>query len=290
MPSRRTLSFVAAYLLIWFAALVLLVWRQHFELVEPLFLLVIVGGGFSLASWLLTRRIEPAMVDAPGVAPVLAYLLVIGAVVTWVFELMPSSQPLGDLTKTAVKLIVFVVVPAILFRTKVEWRWTGRHTVTLVSMALLLIGLQAAFGSGFRRMSESGVPAGKLLLIAPLALLWLALEAGVVEEYFFRTVLQTRLERALASPAGGICLTAVLFGLIHAPGMYLRTAGTNEALGANPSLLLVIGYSIVIISPTGLFFGILWSRTRSLALVVALHGIGDLVPDLLPFARHFHLA
>ena len=60
--------------------------------------------------------------------------------------------------------------------------------------------------------------------------------------------------------------------------MYLRTAGTNEALGPHPSLLLVIGYAIAPLSPTGLFFGVLWSRTGSLALIVALHGVADLVP------------
>jgi membrane protease YdiL (CAAX protease family) len=132
--------------------------------------------------------------------------------------------------------------------------------------------------------------AGEAFLIAPMALVWLAIQVGLVEEYFFRAVLQTRLEQALRSPAGGIALGAILFGLTHAPGMYLRTAATQEALGAHPSLLLVIGYSIVVLSPSGIFFGVLWSRTRSLALVVVLHAVTDLVPHLLPFARHFHLA
>ncbi len=289
MPSRRSLAFLVAYVAVWSASLGLLAIREHFELTEPLFMLIVVGGGFSFVAWLVTRRIEPAAVDAPGAMPVLAYLLVVAAIVTWVFELMPSAQPLGDITKTAVKLVVFVAIPALLFRTRFEWRWTPRHTAALVSMGTLLTLFQAAFGSGFRWMAESGVAPSRLLLIAPIALVWLSIEAGVVEEYFFRGVVQTRLERALATPAGGIVVTAFLFGLIHAPGLYLRTAGTNEALGAHPSLLLAIGYAIVILSPTGLFFGVLWSRTRSLPLVIALHGLSDLVPDLLPFARHFHL-
>jgi membrane protease YdiL (CAAX protease family) len=32
-------------------------------------------------------------------------------------------------------------------------------------------------------------------------------------------------------------------------------------------------------------FGVLWTRTRSLGLVVLLHGLTDLVPNLAPFAR-----
>jgi hypothetical protein len=41
----------------------------------------------------------------------------------------------------------------------------------------------------------------------------------------------------------------------------------------------------VVVSPVGLAFGVLWSRTRSLALVVVLHGWADLVPNLAGFVR-----
>ena len=39
------------------------------------------------------------------------------------------------------------------------------------------------------------------------------------------------------------------------------------------------------VSPIGLMFGVLWARTRSLLLVVLLHGWTDLVPNLAPFVR-----
>jgi membrane protease YdiL (CAAX protease family) len=46
-----------------------------------------------------------------------------------------------------------------------------------------------------------------------------------------------------------------------------------------------MAYAIVVVSPIGFMFGVLWTRTRSLGLVVLLHGFTDVVPNLAPFAR-----
>ena len=46
-----------------------------------------------------------------------------------------------------------------------------------------------------------------------------------------------------------------------------------------------IAYSIVMIAPAGIAFGVLWARTRSLLLIVTLHGTVDLIPQLAPFIR-----
>jgi membrane protease YdiL (CAAX protease family) len=120
-------------------------------------------------------------------------------------------------------------------------------------------------------------------------LLWLALEVGLVEEFFFRALLQTRLARLTGSELSGVIAASVLFGLVHVPGLYLRTAATQEALAASPSLASALAYSILITSVAGFFLGILWARTRNLAVVVVVHAAGDLIPNLLPFLRAWHL-
>jgi membrane protease YdiL (CAAX protease family) len=95
-------------------------------------------------------------------------------------------------------------------------------------------------------------------------------------------LLQSRLSAVLRSQLGGIVLMALLFGLAHAPGLYLRSGITHEGLGAHPSFLMAAGYSIVVISVAGFFLGVLWARTRNFALVVVIHAAGDLLPNLLP--------
>ncbi len=77
----------------------------------------------------------------------------------------------------------------------------------------------------------------------------------------------------------------MLFGLAHAPGLYLRGAHAMEGLSDPPTLAWAVAYSVAVISPAGLLFGTLWARTRSLGLVVLLHGHMDLLPNLAPFIR-----
>jgi hypothetical protein len=60
----------------------------------------------------------------------------------------------------------------------------------------------------------------------------------------------------LRSDVGGIALTSLLFGLAHAPGLYLRPGMTQEAVGAHP-WLMAVGYSIVITSVAGVLLGVL---------------------------------
>ncbi|GEM_PF-5583970 len=77
---------------------------------------------------------------------------------------------------------------------------------------------------------------------------------GLVEEFFFRTILQTRLSAYFKSEVAGVVLMAIIFGLAHAPGLIFRGAGEVERLGTSPSVLDSIAYTLVIMSTAGLFF------------------------------------
>lgn len=89
---------------------------------------------------------------------------------------------------------------------------------------------------------------------------------SLIEEFIFRGVIQTRLEKFLG-PAGGIILASFLFGIMHSSyGTYYEIAYTFLVGG-------IIGY----------FF----YRTRSLSLAVMIHGfinifLFGLIPHLGP--------
>jgi uncharacterized protein len=74
---------------------------------------------------------------------------------------------------------------------------------------------------------------------------------GLVEELVFRSILQTRMEEFLG-PAGGIFLSSLLFGVMH----------------SNYGTPYEMAYTFLI----GGFLGYLFYRTRSLPLVIMLHG------------------
>ncbi|MDR7666245.1 type II CAAX endopeptidase family protein [Methanosarcina sp. Z-7115] len=74
---------------------------------------------------------------------------------------------------------------------------------------------------------------------------------GLVEELVFRSILQTRMEEFLG-PAGGIFLSSLLFGVMH----------------SNYGTPYEMAYTFLV----GGFLGYLFYRTRSLPLVIMIHG------------------
>ena len=275
----------------------------NFDITEPLLVFTILGVGFSLAAWLFTLHVRP--LDYSVVSPrgelvtVAAWLLPVVAFVTWGLGLLHRyfpSDPEHAVMVLAAKLVVFVIFPAAVMRTHfgyglpqlvpISARTT--HLFTALGMSALLLAFQAVLGRGLRDIASAHVPAATLCYGLPLTFVWLALEAGVVEEFFFRVLLQTRLSAVLKSEWGAVVLTSLTFGLAHAPGIYLRTRLTQEGL-QHPSLLMAVGYSVVVVSVAGFFLGALWARTRNFALVVVVHAMGDLLPNLLPTLRSLRL-
>ena len=149
--------------------------------------------------------------------------------------------------------------------------------------------MQLVLGRGALRIREAGMTPAQIAVAAPLAFLYLCLEVGLVEEFFFRVLVQERIAAASGSDAAAVFAASVLFGLAHAPGLYLRGAGAFEGFAGPPSLLLSVAYSIVVMSVAGLFLGTLWARTRNLLLVVAVHAAADLVPQLVDVSRTLRL-
>ena len=164
-----------------------------------------------------------------------------------------------------------------------------REWLALAILCALVLVLQFTVGRGPKQIAllqaEWGWAPWQLALVAPLALAWMTLEAGLTEEFLFRALLQTRLEAWLRNRTAAILAMAVLFGLAHAPGYVLRGGHAAEGMAFAPDPLTATAYAIVVVSPIGFMFGVLWTRTRSLGLVVLLHGFTDLVPNLAPFAR-----
>jgi membrane protease YdiL (CAAX protease family) len=127
-----------------------------------------------------------------------------------------------------------------------------------------------------------------LIWAAPLSFLWIAVEAGLCEEFLFRAVLQSRLGAVLKSPLAAVPIAALLFALAHVPGLYLR--GTPETDGWSTDVVQVAAFTIASLSPIAILFGLIWARTRSLLLVVLLHGLVDVLPHLPEFLKTFGLA
>jgi uncharacterized protein len=301
LPAVVKSPFLLAYLALYIAILVALRVVEGFDVAEPIMVLLVIGVGFSAIAWWITRRSSPLPFSVKRPVPesvlLAGCLLLVTAYITWGLQAIQNdvhAEPLKSVVILATKLVVFVLVPFLLLRGL--WKYTPReitglsngwrrHLNVALWMSLLLVGFQVVFGRGPSEIQQSGLPWWSLALGAPFAYLWLILEVGLVEEFFFRVLIQSRLAALTKSETGGVVLMAVLFGLAHAPGMYLRTGSTLEALGPSPSLFMAVGYAIVVTSVAGFFLGVLWVRTRNLPVLMLVHAAGDLVPGLVGIVK-----
>jgi membrane protease YdiL (CAAX protease family) len=303
-PNSRGLVWLAGYLLLYAVCLLAMVRRGGFEAGDALAILAVLGAGFSLAAWLLTAGVKPLPYEVrrPGreSVAILLYLLPLTAFVAYGFTAIHRrvpGEPADSFVILVAKLLVFVVMPAWLISARFGYKLRqlapmstkASHMLVFAGMSLVLVIFQALAGRGWRDIADAHVPGETLLFGVPLVFLWLVLEVGVVEEFFFRVLLQSRLSAAIRSELGGIVLMSLIFGLVHAPGLYLRGNITQEGLPAHPSLWMALGYSIVITSVAGFFLGVLWARSRNFLLLILVHAATDLLPNTLPTLRAFHI-
>ena len=294
---------VALYVALYGLTLLALHIFEHFAPGEALIVLVVLGGVLPALAWWLTRHSEclhlTAHRPAREAALLVAYLVVVSFVLVFGFDAVHriEVEPLHSLSLLAVKLATFVVLPVVLLiegggcsaGELFPFSLRGRSLLPALWMSLAILAMQAVAGRGLRDLQAARLPASTLLLAAPLSFAWLLLEVGLVEEFFFRALLQERLASVLGSRWGGLVAGALLFGLVHAPGFYLRPARTMELLGDHPSLLMAVGYAVVMTSVAGLLMGMLWMRTKNLAVVILVHAAGDWLQGVVPFVTAFHL-
>ncbi|MPM56148.1 hypothetical protein SDC9_102949 [bioreactor metagenome] len=114
----------------------------------------------------------------------------------------------------------------------------------------IILGL--LFGAGEYFIIETNYLIPDLSIISLLILiLIMVFLVGLIEEIVFRSILQNRLEMFLGS-RGGVIVTSILFGLMH--------SGYGN--------IVEIFYTFLI----GFIIGYLFYKTRSLPLVVMIHG------------------
>jgi uncharacterized protein len=301
---RLAPAILAGYLLLYGGALFAMHSGSGFDITESLFALAVLAGGFSGLAWLLTIGITPLSYVVSDrtkeLTTVALYGLFVVLFVSWGFDLVhkaASPGPIDAIAILAAKLAVFVAIPAALMKARFGYSFArlapasgaARHISAAVGISALLLVFQGVFGRGLRDLAAAHLSSTMIGLGVPLTLLWVFTGSRSCGRVFFRALLQTRISAVIRSEVTAVVLTSLAFGLMHAPGLYLRTNLTQEGLPAHPSLFMAMGYSIVITSSAGFLFGVLWARTRNFAVIVVAHGMADLLPNVLPTLRSIRL-
>ncbi len=275
--------------------------RKTFPFGEALPVMLIIGVGFTAAVALLVPEGTGTVPDsnAGELTFVLAYLVF----VTILLVLgMPPWMPKGwethflkkKIFTGGYKVLVYVIVPLIATRLFWQAEWatlgfsSGDVASQLRSAGLLFIlfgGFNLLLGGAAAPIRARKYSGKQVALGFSIGLLWNIIETGLVEEFFFRAFLQTRLITLFDSPLAGICVASLLFGLAHVPGLYLRKGGESSPLGEHPTLLNAILYGILVLSTAGWFTGLLYWRTQSLLAPILVHAGVDAVASTVEFIK-----
>jgi membrane protease YdiL (CAAX protease family) len=296
--STRAAKFVSAYLVLWGAATAYLA-AKGADWTLPAISLAVFGFALPLLSLPLTAKAA-----APKIAvarPKLELWAVLGFLgfyavffLGWGMSATRAVFPAGreqDLLVLAVKLLVHVAAPALLLAAlgaKIAPLFSFRlglwvFWLPLVVLGAGILGVLCYVSPALSEIEAVHAPVLTLLWAAPLSFVWLAIEAGLCEEFLFRAVLQTRLAAVLRTEAGAVVAGALLFALAHVPGLYLR--GHPGVDGYSPDPVRVIAFTVGVLSPVAVLFGTLWARTRNLLLIVLLHAAVDVLPNLSDFVK-----
>lgn len=290
---------VTAYAVIYLIALLLAIWkRKSFPLSESVMVILIVGIGFTGLVYAATLWVKSTpitdQVPTGQFAFTLAYLLCIAILL--VFRVVPQRWKetfvREKIPTLLYKLIVFVMLPIAVLRLFWNSSWTNLgfspgdvhgQLLAVVALTIFFGGFNLFVGSAAAPIRARQFSGRQLTFGFLITFIWNIFEVGLVEEFFFRGFIQTRMINFFGSPLSGICLASLLFGLAHAPGIYLRGGDKQGPLGEHPSLLNSLLYAIIVLSPAGWFTGLLFWRTQSLLAPILIHAAMDTVAHTAEF-------
>ena len=294
----RAAALVAVYLLLWIAATAYLA-AKGADWTLAAISLVVFGGALPLLGIALTQKAVPPPITVNRPTLELCALLVFLSLYAvgflgWGMSATRAALPAGreqELLVLVVKLLVHVAAPALLLGAlgaKISPLFNSGVQVAgfwppLLVLGAVILGVLCVVSPALHEIEALHVSAATLAWAAPATFVWLAIEAGLCEEFLFRAVLQTRLTAVLRTEAGAVVTGAVLFALAHVPGLYLRGHPGVDGYSSDP--IQVIAFTIAVLSPVALLFGTLWARTRSLLLIVLLHAAVDVLPNMPDFVH-----
>jgi len=297
-------------LILYVGAFAVLLQNKSFEATDAVVVLIVFGIVFPFIAWIATCRAIPLSISLRTskiqLIILISYILLLSVYLIggpqWIDQHLPSSWIESARIKffitLAKKLVVFVLVPFAIFRFGFGYRicdfgiqsqglraLCGNHLPVVLLVGGAFLAFQYFFSGGGAAFRHEHFTSYQLLLGLPLCFIWLLVEAGLIEEFFFRALVQSHLASALKSEVSGVALMSLIFGLAHAPGFIFRHAGEVEGLGSNPSALDAVAYSIVVLAVSGVTFGVIWARTKNLFAVMLIHAAGDLLPNFASFVK-----
>jgi hypothetical protein len=85
------------------------------------------------------------------------------------------------------------------------------HLPVVVAVSVAFLAFQYFVSGGGASFRQGHFTFYQLFLGLPLCFIWLFIEAGLVEEFFFRALVQSRFAAAFESEVSGIVMMSLIF-------------------------------------------------------------------------------
>ncbi len=281
-----------------------MVQKEGIDIGEILATALVIGVFFTSLSYFLSVKSNPVFeekkVQKKEFLILTLVIIYVTLFITFYYDLLifvhilkAEESPIQKVVIGTAKLIFIVIIPMIIyyfvygFKLK-DWGinlgiksyFSRQNIVIFFIFSLIILAFQYFFGNGAKPLRQGLFSDRQIIIGLLFNYAWLLLTVGVVEEFFFRAFLQSRISLVIKSDIGGIIISAMIFGLAHAPGIYLRGGGIIANLGADPGLLISISYSFLVLSVAGFFLSVIWLKTKNFWLIAAIHASVDLLPNL----------
>ena len=305
-------KYFIGFTFVYFLAVAILYFGFHQSFWDLATVFISFGLALSLAAWMLVKNIAVRIHDKPSFKSEI--FLLCGFVLFFAWYVTYGSSQINKLIPSGIiavagynaiailvkKLLVFVLIPLSIYRAfgftmkdfgvtkKINEIFTKKNLSIFFILSVLTLLFQYFFSNGAKPFHEQIFSNKQLFFGLPALFLWLFIEVGLVEEFFFRALLQARIAMLLKSQTAGIIISGIIFGLAHAPGLYLRGA-ESEGVTEQLPFIFWAAYTIAVMSLAGIFLGIVWARTKNLWLVMALHAMVDLLPSMKEFVQTWHI-
>jgi hypothetical protein len=229
---------VVVGLILYAAGLAVLLQDKNFELGGALVVLVFFGLIFPALAWLATIRAVPLSISVQqnrremlvlaGFIVVLSIYLISGP--QWIDNHLPKAwidaPQIKFFVTLAKKLIVFVAIPFVVFRFAFGYRLrdfgiqfeglralVGNHLPLVLVVGGALLAFQYFAGGAAAPVRHGEFSAYQLLLGLPLCFIWLVIEVGLVEEFFFRALVQNAARSVVQIRSNRCCPDVARFWL-----------------------------------------------------------------------------
>lgn len=281
------------------------------SLTDMLIPFFIVGTGFSFVAWWMTRTLSQPQHQSTFKKEIWLLIILVGWITFYITyggslvnKIIPASWVKDPEVYSIIiflrKLAFFVLVPFAVYKfrgfslddfglTKCPVKLFSKRSITIfLLLAIAATCFQYFFSNGAKPVRNGEFNASQLIIGLPICFIYLLFDAGLIEEFFFRGFLQSRLSALLKSTTGSIIVSSIIFGLVHSPGLYLRGAG-SEGIEEQLPFSFFSAYTLVYMSTAGLFLGIIYNKTKNLWLVMAIHAAVDLLPNLDDFIQTWNI-